>query len=163
MNKKSIGILYICTEQYCAFWEDFHKTFDEKFLPDTIKNFYVFTNKPESIPESERVKVYYIDHLPWPLITLLRFYIFIKFRKEIENNDYLMFTNSNLVCNQVITEEEFLPDDNQELTVVFHPMFYKNKVGRYAGYERRKISTAYVPYNGGGGVCNGRTLLRTYR
>lgn len=149
MSKKSIGILYICTEQYCVFWEDFHKTFDEKFLPDTTKNYYVFTNKPETIPECERVKVFYIDHQPWPLITLLRFHYFLKFRHEIENNDYLMFANSNLRCQQIITEDEFLPDEHQELTSVLHPAFYETK-SRYLNYERDRKSTAYIPYNAAG-------------
>ena len=46
---KSIGILYICTGNYCRFWEGFHKSFEEKFLPDTVKNYYVFTDGTQNI------------------------------------------------------------------------------------------------------------------
>ena len=59
-QSKSIGILYICTGKYIAFWESFYESFEKNFLSDTIKNYYIFTDKPENIPHSERVKAYYI-------------------------------------------------------------------------------------------------------
>ncbi|MBQ6772458.1 MAG: hypothetical protein IJP48_00175 [Synergistaceae bacterium] len=145
-QSKSIGILYICTGKYIAFWESFHESFEKYFLPDTIKNYYILTDKPENITQSERVKAYYIDPMPWPLITLLRFHYFTRFKDEIINNDYLMFANSNFVCREVIQEEEFLPNDNQELSCVIHPGFY-NRKARWCPYERNRKSRAYVPYN----------------
>ncbi|MBQ7561287.1 MAG: hypothetical protein IJS99_05595 [Synergistaceae bacterium] len=147
MNKKSIGILYLCTGDYYLCWKGFHESFEKNFLPNTIKNYYVFTDQVENIPEDERVKVYYIDHLPWPLVTLLRFHVFTRFRKEIENNDYLMFANSNLACSQIVTEEEFLPSEEQEISAVICPWAWNTKARYYFAYERDKKSTAYVPYN----------------
>ena len=161
-KNKSIGILYICTGKYISFWESFHESFEKNFLPDTIKNYYIFTDKPESISQSERVKVYYIDPMPWPLITLLRFHYFTRFRDEIINNDYLMFANSNLICHEVISEEEFLPADNQELSCVTHPGYWNTEKPIFLPYDRNNTSTAYVPYNVGqkymmGGLYCGHT------
>lgn len=164
MQNKSIGILYICTGDYSQFWEGFHESFEKYFLLDTIKNYYVFTDKPENIPQSERVKAYYIDSSPWPLITLLRFHYFTRFKDEIINNNYLMFANSNLVCRQVIHEEEFLPGDNQEFSCVTHPGYWNTQAikPRFFPYDRNSCSTAYIPYNVGknymmGGLYCGHT------
>ena len=156
-QSKSIGILYICTGNYYLFWESFYESFEKYFLPDTIKNYYIFTDKPENIThsEAEHVKVYYIDSLPWPLITLLKFHCFKRFESEFINNDYLMFVNANLVCREVVHEEEFLPGDNQELSCVSHPGLY-NKKACWCPYERNRKSRAYVPYNiDGQYVCGG--------
>ncbi|MBQ6772457.1 MAG: hypothetical protein IJP48_00170 [Synergistaceae bacterium] len=106
-------------------------------------------------------RFYHIDPLPWPLITLLRFHYFTRFKDEIINNDYLMFANSNLVCRKTITEEEFLPDDSQELTVGIHYGFWNLKP-RFFTYERDRKSRAYIPYNIGknymmGALMCGRT------
>ncbi|MBQ7155229.1 MAG: hypothetical protein IJR85_06715 [Synergistaceae bacterium] len=59
-----------------------------------------------------------------------------------------MFSNANLVCRKVIHEEEFLPDDTQELTVGIHPFFWNVKP-RFFTYERDRKSRAYIPYNAG--------------
>ena len=158
----SIGILYICTGNYIVFWEGFHDSFEKNFLPDTTKNYYVFTDNLKAISQDKRVKAYYIDPLSWPLITHMRFHIFLRFREEFMHNDYLMFANANLLCREEVSEEEFLPSDEEELSVVRHPGYW-NQVSKYCPYERKRLSTAYVPYNAGGGLHDGRTLLRTQR
>ena len=56
--------------------------------------------------------------------------------------------NSNLICRQMIMEEEFLPSGN-ELVVVKHPATYHCHPNQLT-YERRPESTAWVPYNYGG-------------
>ena len=146
--KKSIGILYICTGNYRMFWEGFHESFEERFLPDTEKKYYVLTDDTQKILKGGGVNVFHIDALPWPLITLLRFHYFTKIKSEIINNDYLMFANSNVVCRKVIHEEEFLPNETQELTVGIH-YGYWNVKPRFFTYERSRKSLAYIPYNVG--------------
>ena len=146
---KSVGILYLCTGDYYLFWNGFHESFEKNFLPDTLKRYYVFTDKPDNIHHDDNVHAYYIDPLPWPLITLLRFHYFIRFRNEITCNDYLMFANSNLVCRKPVSEDEFLPKDDQDLSSVLHPYYY-NKPPKYCTYERNPSSSAYVPYNAEG-------------
>lgn len=142
----SIGILYICTGNYSLFWKGFHESFEKNFLPDTTKNYYILTDKPENIPQSEHIKAYYIDPLPWPLNALMKFHYLVRFRQHIINNDYLMLVNANLVCREVIHEREFLPDYNQYLSCVISPGYY-NRKARWCPYERRRKSRAYVPYN----------------
>ncbi len=158
---KSIGILYLCTGSYYLFWEGFYRSFEKKFMPDVLKRYYVFTDSPERIPVNDRVKAFYIDPMPWPLITLMRFHVFCRFREDISGNDYLMFANSNLFCRETISINEFLPGDGEELSAVMHPGYWKRK-SIYCPYERDHKSSAYVPYNAGGryvmgGLYCGRT------
>ena len=56
-DKKTIGILYIATGPYIAFWEDFYKTFESKFLTDFERHYYVFTDATEIYAEGENVNI----------------------------------------------------------------------------------------------------------
>lgn len=150
MNK-SIGILYICTGPYCLFWEDFYKTFEDKFLPNFNKKYFVFTDAKNIFGEDKsNVFKYNLQSQPWPLITLLRFSTFLTIEEELKKCDYLMFSNANIVCNDLITEEEFLPsdDDNQSIFVTTHPGYYNKSIIRFP-YDRNKKSLAYIPWNCG--------------
>lgn len=157
----SIGILYICTGPYVVFWNDFFNTFEERFLPGIEKRYYVFTDQDSKIRKESNVFVHHIENQPWPLITLLRFHTFLNVEDEINKNDYLMFSNSNIVCKEAVGEEEFLPKEGENLFFVEHPGYYKEKA-KYAPFDRNKKSLAYVPYNCGnsyviGAMFGGKT------
>lgn len=150
MNK-SIGILYICTGPYALFWKDFYESFEKFFLPEYRKKYFIFTDSDEIYKqENPFVNVIKIEPQPWPLITLFRFSTFLKIEEELKKCDYLMFSNANMICNDVITPEEFLPREERGeiLSVTSHPGYYKKKNIDYP-YERSKKSTAYVPWNCG--------------
>lgn len=146
---KSIGILYICTGPYVLFWKDFYELFEKNFLPSYEKRYYVFTDAEEIFAENNlNVKKIAIEPMPWPLITLFRFSTFLKIEDELNKCDYLMFSNANMICNEIITPEEFLPRKNEVLSVTSHPGYYGKSVIEFP-YERRKSSTAYIPWNCG--------------
>lgn len=149
--KKSIGILYICTGPYVLFWKDFYKSFQEKFLVDFEKRYFVFSDAEEIYGQDDPdVKKIKIEPQPWPLITLLRFSTFLKVEEKLKKCDYLMFSNSNMVCDAVITPEEFLPREklNETLAVTIHPGYAGKKKIDFP-YDRNKKSTAYIPWNCG--------------
>ncbi len=161
---KKIGILYICTGAYVAFWEDFYKTFEEHFLKDYEKHYFVFTDADSVYGEEDNKNIHrkYLETLPWPLVTLFRFKTFLSAEDELKQMDYLMFSNSNMVCDTDITADEFLPREEcgERLFVTRHPGYY-GKNGIYAPFDRNKKSSAYVPYNKGEtyviGAMNGGT------
>lgn len=162
MTMNRIAILYICTGTYVAFWEDFFRSIEKKFLPDTHKEYFVFTDADSIYGESDCDRIHRIhqENLGWPGNTLYRFRIFLRIEKELEKFDYAFFMNANIVCREVITEEEFLPVEKQ-LLVVQHPGYYADPSYVFA-YERRKKSLAYIPYSKGevyvcGGVNGGKT------
>lgn len=165
--KKSIGILYLCTGPYKLFWEDYYNSFEKNFLRDFEKHYYVFADEfnqgLEKYATVENVTLIHIDAMPWPLITLLRFRYFLMVEDELKKHDYLMFTNANIVCDTVVTAEEFLPNesDGQEMSYCQHPGYWKTP--KYnKPYDRNKKSNAYIPYNCGkdyviGAMFAGRT------
>lgn len=148
---KKIGILYICTGPYVVFWDDFYKTIEDKFLLDYEKHYFVFTDNVDKIlPRNDRIHINFLAAQPWPLITLLRFHTFLSIRDELEDMDYLMFSNANIVCDEFVSAEEFLPreEKNEELSFTTHPG-YENTRLMDAPYDRNSSCLAYVPYNCG--------------
>lgn len=149
--KKSIGILYICTGPYVLFWKDFYESFEKKFLIDFEKRYFVFTDSSDIYAqENPLVKIIKIEPQPWPLITLFRFATFLKVEEELKKCDYLMFSNANMVCDEIIKPEEFLPREEKKevLSVTTHPGYYGKKAICYP-YERGRKSSAYIPWNCG--------------
>lgn len=149
---KTIGILYLCTGPYRLFWDDFYKSIEENFLPGIEKHYFVFCDDLASFQEgygdNARVRFVHLDTMPWPLITLLRFRYFLSIEDELRACDYLMFSNANIACEQVVTEGEFLPrrSAGESMSFVQHPGFWR-KPACNAPLERNRRSLAYVPYN----------------
>ena len=149
---KKTAILYICTGKYHLFWEDYFKSCEKYFLKDHEVHYYVFTDQSSIYGEEdcERVHRVYMEAMPWPLITLLRFHIFLKVEDELQKFDYLYFMNANFQCVSNITEGDVLPRDKQELVVAQHPGFFKDKSRFVGSFDRNPKSTAYIPYNAKG-------------
>ncbi len=155
-----IAILYICVGKYTVFWEEFYKSFEEKFIPECEKEYFVFTDS-ESIYDSEnkRVHLIYQENLGWPGNTLFRFKIFLTQKEQLKKYDYLFFMNSNVMCVEKVGKE-FLPI-TEKLLFVQHPGFYDAPNYRFP-YDRNKKSTAYIPYEKGkvyvcGGINGGKS------
>ncbi|MEE0799713.1 MAG: family 6 glucosyltransferase [Gemmiger sp.] len=152
-----IGMLYLCTGRYNVFWPDFYHSFREKFLTDCDREFFVFTDAPhiegESDPAVHRIPQQAYD---WPYSTLRRFSVFLSQEKVLRDFDYLFFFNANLVCSKPITSQEFLPRPalGENLLLVQQPGFW-DKTPPFFSYERRRCSTAYVPYNCGSAYVTG--------
>lgn len=156
-----VGILYICTGKYTAFWEDFYRSFEKNFLKKSDVEYFVFTDADRLYDEENNTRIHHIrqENLGWPGNTLFRFRMFVSIREQLRDFDYLFFLNANTMCVQEITEEEFLPGQ-QELLVVQHPGYYRSNVWRMP-YERRKESGARIPRGQGRdyvyGAVNGGT------
>lgn len=152
-----VGILYICTGKYTVFWPDFYRTFREKFLPESDKTFFVFTDagaiEGDDAPDVRRI---YQKALDWPYSSLLRFKMFAGQAAALEKMDYLFFANANLVCREVVTEAEFLPraERGETLLVVQQPGFWDKRPIFYT-YDRNPKCQAYIPYNCGRDYVSG--------
>ncbi|WP_303620455.1 family 6 glucosyltransferase [Hungatella hathewayi] len=153
MIRNKIGILYVCTGEYNIFWEDFYKSFEEKFCTNSDKIYMVFTDA-NSIAYEEMTNVIkiYQDCLGWPYDTLMRYSMFEKIKDIIGKCEYVFFFNANMICNLAVYEEDILPrrSKGESLSVVLHPG-YGGKKARFCPLERNKKSLAYIPYN-----CNAK-------
>ena len=157
-----VAILYICTGKYVAFWEAFYRSYEKYFLKKSHVEYFVFTDADELYAEKENDRIHRIrqENLGWPGNTLFRFKMFLRIEEVLATFDYSFFFNANIVCRQEVTEEEFLPVQ-QELLVVLHPGYY-NRHRWQLPYERRTVSSAHIPYGAGryyvyGAVNGGKT------
>ena len=149
---KKVAIIYICTGPYIAYWKNFYDSFESKFLPDWEKHYFVFTDNAEIYQkENARVHYKYQMPLPWPLIALLKFHIALSAENELKQFDFIYISNANIICEQVIKEEDILPrsDKGEHFVFTLHPGYYSCKHCYFYPYERDSNSLAYIPYNQG--------------
>lgn len=147
-NLKKIGILYICTGEYSVFWKDFYTSFEKNFLPNTEKHYFVFTDTDVlfDCENNKRIHIKKIISQPWPLPTLLKYHTFLQYEDELRNMDYLYQSNANILCEQEVTEEEFLNlDQKQPLFFNVHPGYINTNL-IYIPFDRNAASKAYVSY-----------------
>lgn len=154
-----IAVLYIATGRYIIFWDDFYQKAEQNFLPHLYKTYFVWTDDLQrEFPEN--VVRTYQKQLEWPLITLKRFEMFMGQAELLKDYDYIYFLNANMLPVRPVGDE-ILPTEEQGLTVVAHPGYYKAS-NAYFPYERNSRSTAYIPYGDGvvyvmGGFNGGRS------
>lgn len=156
-----VAILYICTGKYDVFWKEFFESYEEYFLPDTLKEYFVFTDAEKLYREDDcdRIHRIYQQRLGWPDDTLMRYHMFETILDRLALFDYIFFMNANCKCVTRIKEEEFLPVA-KDIVVVQHPGAYQMKPRQFT-YDRNPRSTAYIKRGQGqyyicGGINGGK-------
>lgn len=144
-NRLHIAVLYICTGKYSVFWKEFYQSMEKYFLKNSEVEYFVFTDAERLYDEEKNSRIHHIlqENLGWPGNTLFRFRMFVSIRENLEKFDYLFFLNANTMCREEITEEEFLPVE-ENLLVVQHPGYYNCGTWRMP-YEHRRKSGACIP------------------
>ena len=51
---KKVAIMYICTGAYIEYWKEFYDSFEQNFLSDYEKHYYLFTDKKKLYQEERR-------------------------------------------------------------------------------------------------------------
>ena len=157
----SIAILYICTGVYKKFWQGFFESYEQNFLPNTRKEYYIFTDaKNLKYQDCDRVHIYKRKPQGWPYDTLFRFDMFWDTREDWKHCDYAVFINANFRCVTKVLEEEFLPREKRLLVASHAASFGWNP--DKMDYCRDPQSLAYIPYGQGqfyvmGGLNGGKT------
>ena len=157
-----IAILYICTGKYKIFWKKFYQSCEKYFINGAKKDYFVFTDSfnIEYEKEKQNIKKIHQENLGWPNNTLLRYHTFLKQKNILVNYNYIYFFNANIIFENKISVEEFLPGAEQELTACTHPGFFDKPKSEYT-YERNAKSTAFIEDNNSkiyvaGGINGGR-------
>ena len=106
----------------------------------------------QHIPDN--VMVRYTQHLPWPLVTLTRWHIFLTYRELLEEYHYVYFINSDLRPEPGLNIEELLPQQGYDLVGVSHPGFdhLSNDNKTVGTFEINKKSIAHIDGWTDGGV-----------
>jgi len=154
-----IAILYICTGHYTIFWDAFFRTCETFFLPCHARQYFVFTDGQITHANNKRVHRIEQKNLGWPGNTLFRFRMFWSIREQLTTFDYIFFFNANSEFLAPVGGE-FLPSEEESITVVRHPGFF-DKEPDAVTYDRNPKSRAYIPFGQGsyyicGGINGGR-------
>jgi hypothetical protein len=161
--KTKVAIIYIATGPYITFWKEFYKNFNNKFCPNTHLDFFLFTNQTEIAIGKKNVFCNYIEHEPWPYITLKRFEFIESISSSLKEYNYIFFCNSNLICKDKIYLDDLGLFNMGKLGFVQHPeMSYKpreswpveNNIIESNAYLEKTSLNSYVQgcfYGGGSG------------
>lgn len=141
----STGILYLCTGKYELFFDEFYHSFEKKFLPGAVKKYFVFTDSErlsKKYINHSNICFFKIEHMGWPLGTLLRNRHFYENFEHFEGLDYLFFCNANLVCKEDVYLNELGLISGNQLCGVQHP-FYFHKHPEEFIVEKEKVCHAF--------------------
>lgn len=161
-----IGIFYIVTGRYTAFWPEFIESFAKKFLPGTQRKIYLFSDAGEAffrqgVPEGIELSYHEIEHQPWPFMTLMRYHLFMQYYEEWKACDYVFFINSTYIFYKTVGTEILPGAEHGYLVAAEHRQSVRRKPERYT-YDRNPASKAYIPYGQGthyyAGGFNGGTV-----
>jgi hypothetical protein len=117
-----VAICFIGTGKYLNFLPQYYKNIEKYFLPNYKKTFLVFTDG-ELNDAPENVISYHQEHLEWPYVTLKRFEIIQKAKKEIEKCDWFVFLDADTLVVKEIHEDEFF-DFTKSFFGVHHPCHF---------------------------------------
>lgn len=144
-TKPKINIFTICTGKYIAYFDQFYKSCQDKFLSDYEKKYFVFTDG--ELPQYDNVVKVQQNKLGWPFDTMMRFKMFNSV-EHLLDGDYVYFFNVNMQFLENISDEVIPGEENDWLMGVNHPGYYnKNCLG--FPYERNAISNFYIPFGNG--------------
>ena len=141
-----LGIALFCTGKYRMFLDEYVKSCEKYFLPNTQKTYFIFTDDPVSF---ENISYRYIEQkkIGWPLDTLKRYAIINQHENLFDEMDYILVTNANFVFNELTEEHEVIPLENDNwLASVDHPMYFDKEMTTELPYERNPESSAYVAF-----------------
>lgn len=127
------------------FWSGFYESAEKNFLPGVHKEYFVFTNhKFFKYCRRKNVHIIHEEMKPWPHATLNRYDFFLKIEDQLSKFDYLFFFNADVLIVDQIHNEILPTKQHNGLVCVRHP-WYLGALKKNLPFERRPISTAYVP------------------
>lgn len=125
MNK-TVGIIFVGTGKYHAFFEDFYYSVNKYFLPKHKKIFFVFTdanNLSLDKFKKKRVILQEIENQEWPFPSLLRFNYVFENRRLFDATSHLFYIDSDLHPVNTIEEDEIFIDGKPHVAIQ-HPSYY---------------------------------------
>jgi hypothetical protein len=133
-----IRIFTLATNNYKIFLESFITSFRQLFLPQLDKEFYIFTDDVDAqILQAPDIKSFFIEHEPWPAITIKRYEYMINSLPKVQGGEICLFADVDLF--PVFKVESF--SFNKYFGVEHPGNFYVNNI---QSLEDNHNSQAYV-------------------
>ena len=137
-----ICLINIATNKYIDFIPQLWQSVNNNFLTEHEVESLLFTNNQMN-PLTKNGKVAFVEHYPFPVPSLMRYHYILSESEYLSDFDYCFYIDVDMKVVSKIGDE-ILGD----LVVVKHPGKW-NKDNMEFPYERRKQSSAYIPYGEG--------------
>ena len=131
-----IAINFIGTGNYLKFLPKYYETFNEYFVPECEKDFFVFTDGELGDDVPDNIKLIHVqeeneieksDYNNWEAITiksmggLKRFSQIKKIKKQLLEYDWYVYFDGDMYCeSNLISYSDFF-DDEKDFFAVQHP------------------------------------------
>lgn len=135
---KILFIVIATGKYYDLFIENLYESLNKHMKFDF--DFLCFTDNT-STANFEKV---HMEHLKWPLSTLMRYEYINKHKNKLLKYDYCFYMDSDMLVVNDINIDELISDS----VGVIHPGFFNVSPDNYT-YDRNKNSTAYIPLGKG--------------
>ena len=150
MDKINVGVLLIATGNYHKFVEPFVLSAEKYFLPSIQKNYHVFGDQhclDRVDCEWDKLPIipHYVEHLPFPLPTLLRFHRFLGASLEFSQYSHLCYSDVDNIWVDEVRPEEVLSD----LSATLHCGY----IGGGTDFDMNPKSLAYMGGENHAGAC----------
>ena len=142
-----IGIIFIATGKYYIFVKDLVESFNEFFLPDHEKKYFIFTDNKN--PDITGENIQYLDKVKeeWPYDSLHRFRSIYQNKNMFDEFDFVFFSNANMKALKLVSND-ILPSADFDFSAVIHPGYYLDSLDGLP-YERNSKSLSYIAYGEG--------------
>ena len=134
---KNVALCFIATGKYESFLDRIHTSALKYFLPKHNRSFFVFSDSPVKKEDVTTIK---IEHLPWPLPTLLRYKYMLE-GKVAEGQDYVFYCDVDMLFVDYLEEELF-----GDITAVRHPCFSSGYDSErdWSPYGKNEKSSSFI-------------------
>ncbi|XP_032623494.2 histo-blood group ABO system transferase-like isoform X1 [Chelonoidis abingdonii] len=165
----TVGLTVFAIKKYVVFLKTFLETAEMYFMVGHRVNYYIFTDRPEEVPqvalkEGRNVVVLQVPNSPrWQEISMRRMEVLSYFSQQrfINEVSYLVCVDVDMKFNDQVGVEIL-----SDLFGTLHPGFYTAERQSFT-YERRPASQAYVPSDEGDfyymGSIFGGTVMEVYK
>lgn len=141
LNSYNLALFLIATKKYYNFAINLINSADQFFCLDHKVHYFLFTDiEKETITSltNRKITYSYIEHKPWPSMTLERYHIFKQHQKLFEDMDYVFYSDADMLFVDIVGSEIL-----SDLTFTQHPGY----TGTRGTPETNPMSLAYVsPY-----------------
>lgn len=120
---KRIAIINMYTDKYNKLADDFINTFNENFVNECKKTFYIFTDSPDLYKSYNNVMSVKINHTNKYDLLIRRYSICLTIKSILEKYDYIVLCNGNMRCVKPVTLDELL--NGKEYAICTHGLGYK--------------------------------------
>lgn len=117
----NLSVVFIGTGKYLNFLPKWYESCEKYLVPTVKKQYYVFTDGELNDPPENMIP-YYLEHMSWPYITLLRFDTVLKASDYLSKSDWVLFLDADMLLVDEVTEKDLFTD--KKYIGVHHPCHF---------------------------------------